>query len=227
MIGTAAADGKLVSETAAIFGSQSVVVSVDVRKTPFRTARSVDQKRNAKHGHRAARLCGAMESHGAGELFVQSIDLEGSRTGYDLTLMKEVSHAVKIPVIACGGAGSLEDIRHLMHSSGVAAAAAGTMFVLHGKHKAPPDQLSSAARNRSSARPLQISSVMTKPYQICARCVMDTTDPDIEFDENGYCNHCTAYMGRQAVYNLPPAERARQLGCGSGRNEAARTWQGI
>ena len=40
-------------------------------------------------------------------------------------------------MIACGGAGSLEDIRVLFRSTGVAAAAAGTMFVLHGKHKAP------------------------------------------------------------------------------------------
>ena len=45
-----------------------------------------------------------MEGHGAGELFVQSIDLEGARTGYDIALMKEISAAVNIPVIACGGA---------------------------------------------------------------------------------------------------------------------------
>ena len=49
----------------------------------------------------------------------------------------EYSGAVNIPVIACGGAGSMEDIRLLMRSSGAAAAAAGTMFVLHGKRKAP------------------------------------------------------------------------------------------
>ena len=48
-----------------------------------------------------------MQDFGAGELFVQSIDLEGARSGYDIALMKEVSAAVKIPVIACGGAGSL------------------------------------------------------------------------------------------------------------------------
>ena len=50
--------------------------------------------------------------------------------------MSEISGAVNIPVIACGGAGSMEDIRLLMRSSG-AAAAAGTVFVLHGKRKAP------------------------------------------------------------------------------------------
>jgi cyclase len=78
-----------------------------------------------------------MQQFGAGELFVQSIDLEGARTGYDLALMREISGAVEIPVIACGGAGNLDDIRQLLTGTGVAGAAAGTMFVLHGKHRAP------------------------------------------------------------------------------------------
>jgi N-acetyl sugar amidotransferase len=52
---------------------------------------------------------------------------------------------------------------------------------------------------------------LNRPYQICTRCIMDTTDPDIHFDANGYCNHCTAYLGRQAVYNLPAQERTRLL----------------
>jgi len=52
---------------------------------------------------------------------------------------------------------------------------------------------------------------MRKPYQICTRCIMDTTDPDITFDAQGFCNHCTAWFARPAIYNLPPAERARQL----------------
>jgi cyclase len=137
VIGTAAADGKLVAAAAAIFGSQSIVVAVDVRKTLFgrREVWTRSGTRNAGIEPRAYAV--QMEAYGAGELFVQSIDLEGARTGYDLALMTEISGAVQIPVIACGGAGSLEDIRLLMQSGGVAAAAAGTMFVLHGKRKAP------------------------------------------------------------------------------------------
>jgi cyclase len=99
-----------------------------------------------------------MQELGAGELFVQSIDLEGTRAGYDIAVMKEVSAAVQIPVIACGGAGSLEDVRVLLRSSTVAAAAAGTMFVLHGKHNAPlisyprPHEIVSLAAAASDAR---------------------------------------------------------------------------
>jgi N-acetyl sugar amidotransferase len=52
---------------------------------------------------------------------------------------------------------------------------------------------------------------MIEPYRICARCIMDTSDPDIVFDAEGHCNHCTAWFARPAIYNLPPAERARRL----------------
>ena len=52
---------------------------------------------------------------------------------------------------------------------------------------------------------------MSQPYQICTRCIMDTSDPDIVFDEAGHCNHCRAWFTRAAIYNLPPQERARLL----------------
>lgn len=52
---------------------------------------------------------------------------------------------------------------------------------------------------------------MTKPYQLCTRCIMDTTDPDIVFDAEGRCNHCTAWFARPAIYQLPAAERTRLL----------------
>jgi imidazole glycerol-phosphate synthase subunit HisF len=137
VVGAAAVDGSLIAEAADTFGSQSIVVSVDVRKTLFGRRevwiRSGTRNTNAEPAVYALQ----MQEQGAGELFVQSIDLEGSRSGYDLPLMSEVSGAVRIPVIGCGGAGTLDDVRRLMKSSRVAAAAAGTMFVMHGKHGAP------------------------------------------------------------------------------------------
>ncbi len=53
---------------------------------------------------------------------------------------------------------------------------------------------------------------MTRPYQICTRCIMDTSDPDIVFDANGRCNHCTGWYERAKFYELPLEERTRQLG---------------
>jgi len=137
VISTAAADGKLISAAAAIFGSQSIVVSVDVRKTLLGRREVWTGSGTRSTGMEPRAYAVQMESCGAGELFVQSIDLEGARTGYDLALMREISSTVKIPVIACGGAGSIEDIRLLLRTSAVSAAAAGTIFVMHGKHRAP------------------------------------------------------------------------------------------
>jgi imidazole glycerol-phosphate synthase subunit HisF len=56
--------------------------------------------------------------------------------GYDLELLKKVSSAVDIPVIACGGAGKLQDFGDAVHKGGASAVAAGSMFVFHGKHRA-------------------------------------------------------------------------------------------
>jgi imidazole glycerol-phosphate synthase subunit HisF len=137
VIGSAAPDGRLIAATATVFGSQSVVVSVDVRKTLLGRREVWTRSGTRNTGIEPRSYARQMEQFGAGELFVQSIDLEGARSGYDLNLMTEISASVQIPVIACGGAGSLEHIRELLRSSDVAAAAAGTMFVLHGKHRAP------------------------------------------------------------------------------------------
>lgn len=137
VIGSAAPDGRLVTAAAAVFGSQSVVVSMDVRKTLLGRREVWIRSGTRNTGIESRSYAHQMQQCGAGELFVQSIDLEGARSGYDLALMKEISASVQIPVIACGGAGSLADMRELLRSSDVAAAAAGTMFVLHGKHRAP------------------------------------------------------------------------------------------
>jgi cyclase len=154
VIGTAAADGKLIKAGAAIFGSQSIVVSVDVRKTLLGRREVCTRSGTKSTGVEPRAYALQMQSYGAGELFVQSIDLEGARSGYDVVLMNEISTTVNIPVIACGGAGGLEDIRQLLRSSSVAAAAAGTIFVLHGKHKAPLI---------SYPRPNEIASLIDAP----------------------------------------------------------------
>ena len=157
VISTAAADGKLISEAAAIFGSQSIVVSVDVRKTLLGRREVWIRSGTRSTGVEPIAYSQKMQEFGAGELFVQSIDLEGSRSGYDIALMKEISSAVEIPVIACGGAGSLNDIDSLLQSSSIAAAAAGTMFVLHGKHKAPLI---------SYPRPHEIAALRVRPKEV-------------------------------------------------------------
>lgn len=99
----------LIKQAAELFGSQSIVVSIDVKKNWF------GKYRVWTHGgSKASKLdpvdfAVQMQDMGAGELFLNSIDRDGTMAGYDIDLIKQVSEAVRIPVIACGGAGSLDD----------------------------------------------------------------------------------------------------------------------
>jgi len=125
-----------IGKAAALAGSSSVVVCIDVKKTLLRGNRvhSVNGSKNS--GIDPVVFARRMEEEGAGELVVHSIDRDGTMTGYDLDLIKSVCSAVKIPVIACGGAGKLEDVGQAIRVGGADAAAAGSIFVYQGKHRA-------------------------------------------------------------------------------------------
>ena len=118
------------------FGSQSIVVSIDVKKTLF--------GKNVVYSHSGRRNTGLdpieyakrVQGMGAGEIFLNSIDRDGTMQGYDIELVSKVSEGVGIPVIACGGAGKLKDIAEVLDKGGASAAAAGSLFVFHGRHRA-------------------------------------------------------------------------------------------
>jgi cyclase len=77
-----------------------------------------------------------MQELGAGELFLNSIDRDGTMEGYDIDLIKRVAEAVSIPLIACGGAGSLDDFAEAVNKGGASAVSAGSLFVFQGRHRA-------------------------------------------------------------------------------------------
>ena len=93
---------------------------------------------------------------GVGELFINNVDNDGLMQGYDLNIVRQITDAVNIPVIACGGANGIDDLRKVLHEANASAAAAGSMFIYHGKHRAVlityPDQASlrGLALNKSS-----------------------------------------------------------------------------
>ena len=76
-----------------------------------------------------------MQDNGAGELIVQSIEKDGMMQGYDIPLIKAVSEAVTIPVIALGGAGNLDHMKQAYNEAYANGLAAGSMFVYHGSRK--------------------------------------------------------------------------------------------
>jgi len=133
VLNTAAVENpQLIAEAAGCFGSQSVVVAIDVKRgwtgkrrvhTCSGTIRT--DRDPVAWAVEAARL-------GAGEILLTSIDAEGSMFGYDLDLIRAVAKEVAIPVIAAGGAGSVADFR-LARDAGASAMAAGSMFVFTGK----------------------------------------------------------------------------------------------
>jgi cyclase len=129
-------DMALVSDAARIFGSQSVVVGIDVRRSLF--GRYERYVRSATVNTRVSPIEAARRAElaGAGELLLYCVDRDGTMQGYDIDMTRDVATSVRIPVIACGGAGSLADMAKVIREGKAASAAAGSLFVFHGRHRA-------------------------------------------------------------------------------------------
>lgn len=125
-----------IKEAASIFGSQSIVVSIDARRVNNGSYEVFTCGGTKATGIAPVSLAVQMETMGAGELMLNSIDKDGTMEGYDLELIKSVSDAVSIPVIACGGAGKIEDFADAVKIGHASAVAAGSMFVFHGRRRA-------------------------------------------------------------------------------------------
>lgn len=126
---------RLVSEIAQRFGSQSVIVSIDVKRDWLRRYRLWSSA--TRHVHRLDWLYGLkmLVEAGAGEVLLNSVDLDGMQQGYDLYLIQAAAQAVNVPVIALGGAAELDDFIRATQA-GASAVAAGSLFVLQGPHRA-------------------------------------------------------------------------------------------
>lgn len=123
----------LVQEASREFGAQAVVVTLDVKKSLLGkpTVRTHNGTRDTRIGPlEAAR---DFEEKGAGEILLYSIDRDGTWSGFDLKLIESVSHGVNVPVVATGGAGSLQDIKAAVKEAGASAVAIGSMSVFQGK----------------------------------------------------------------------------------------------
>lgn len=125
-----------ITEAANIFGNQSIVVSIDAKKNKRGEYEVYVLSGTKATGLDPSDYARKMESLGAGEILINSIDRDGTGQGYDIDLIKMVTDAVNIPVIACGGAGSLSDLAAAVRESNASAVAAGSLFVFHGKRKA-------------------------------------------------------------------------------------------
>lgn len=134
-VNTAAAlDPAFVAAASRSFGAQSIVVIADYRRTWLGGAKVYTVRGRTATRWNLVEYAKRAEELGAGELVVQSIDRDGTGRGYDLATIHQVASAVSIPVVACGGAGGVSDLVAAMHVAH--AAAAGSMFVFQGPHRA-------------------------------------------------------------------------------------------
>jgi cyclase len=127
---------ELVSEMADRVGSQSVVVVVDVKKKLLGGYEMYTHNGKKSTGKNPFEFVSKMESLGAGEIVVNSIDLDGVMKGYDLALIDKIRQSISLPLTVLGGAGSLQDIGNLINKYGIIGAAAGSLFVFKGVYKA-------------------------------------------------------------------------------------------
>jgi imidazole glycerol-phosphate synthase subunit HisF len=118
------------------FGSSTIAVSIDVKKE-FLKGNIVYVKGGTQStGLNPVDYAREIENAGAGEILINSIDRDGVMEGYDIELIKSISGSIKIPIIACGGAGRLNDFSQAVKQGGASAAAAGSFFIFHGKRRA-------------------------------------------------------------------------------------------
>lgn len=156
----------LITEIADCFGSQCAVVSMDCRRESDGRYQVYTDSGRKPTGLTPGSWAAQCENLGAGEIFVNSIDRDGSRLGYDTTLLQSVSGAVGIPVIACGGVGSMEHFAKGIKEGGATAVAAANIFQ-HTEH----------------------STILAKAHMMKAgidvRLDSAATYHNREFDENG------------------------------------------
>jgi cyclase len=124
----------LIAEMASTLGSQAVVGSVDV-KSRRRSLEVFTHGGKGPTGLTPVAAAVQLAAAGAGELFLNSIDRDGTMRGFDVQTIREVADAIPVPLLACGGAGGVQDLEAALRA-GASAVAAGSMFVFHGRHRA-------------------------------------------------------------------------------------------
>lgn len=132
----AVANPNFVKEASGSFGSQSIIISIDVKRDKSDSYKIFTHNGSENTGLDPVEFSKTMETNGAGEIFLNSIEKDGTQEGYDIELIKKVTSALSIPVIACGGAARLSDLNRAIKEGGASAVAAGSLFVFYGKSKA-------------------------------------------------------------------------------------------
>lgn len=126
-------DPDFVTSAAKTFGSSTITVCIDIKRDFFRKEKAWIRAGTKSLDINPVDFAKLMENKGAGEIMIQSIDRDGTMTGYDINLLERISTSVSIPVVALGGAGRWKDLIDLNDSVSLNGLAAGSIFVYHGE----------------------------------------------------------------------------------------------
>jgi cyclase len=133
----AVSNPELVAQAAEVVGGQSVVVVMDIKKTRLNGKYEIWTHNGSRPtGKNPSEFARKVESLGAGEVVINSIDNDGVMKGYDLDLVRSIRDSITLPITVLGGAGSLKDIGDLIRTFGIVGAAAGSLFVFKGIYRA-------------------------------------------------------------------------------------------
>lgn len=122
----------LIRETANLIGSQSLVASINIKKTFLKKYKIYSYSKRKNIDHSIEHFIKKVEDDGVGEIIFNCVDRDGTWDGYDLELVKSISQHATVPIVACGGAGSLFHLKDVI-KAGADAASAGSLFSFQGK----------------------------------------------------------------------------------------------
>ncbi len=135
-VNTAALESlEFVKKLSDVFGSQSIVVSIDVRKNIFGNYKIFHKDKKLRNAFNLEEYINILQDKGAGEIIITSTYLDGMRTGYDMRLYENLGKNLQIPLILNGGLGCVEHIEEA-YKKNFSAFAGSSMFVFHGIHQA-------------------------------------------------------------------------------------------
>lgn len=132
---TAVLNPNFIKEASIYFGSSTIIASIDFKKDFWGNYKVYINRGRTKTKYSPVEFAKIAEKQGAGELLINAIERDGTMTGYDLDVIQDVSNAIDIPVIACGGAGSILNLKEGIEHNATAVAA-GSLFIYKGKHRA-------------------------------------------------------------------------------------------
>ena len=129
-------DENFIKDAVKEFGGSTIIGSIDVKKDIF--------NRHKVYNYRSGKIlkidplqyAKKLQNFGVGEIFLNDVDKDGTMEGYDIGIIKKISEAINIPIIPCGGAGNLTDIKSVFLQTNTTAVAAGSLFVYTGKFNA-------------------------------------------------------------------------------------------